>query len=142
MKSKVHEAVECFNSGFNCSQAILSTYCEQFGLDKETALKLACGFGAGMGRLGEVCGAVSGAYLVISLKNGNSLLDDRSSKENTYALIQEFDRQFRERNQSTICRELLEVDLLTGDKMFAAEQVKRICPQMVKDAAEIIESIL
>ena len=58
-KSKVNEAVDCFNNGFNCSQAILSTYCEQFGLDKITALKLSCGLGAGMGRLGETCGAVT-----------------------------------------------------------------------------------
>jgi C_GCAxxG_C_C family probable redox protein len=112
------------------------------GLDKETAFKLACGLGAGMGRLGHVCGAVSGAYLVIGLKHGNFLLGDEKSKEKTYALVQEFERRFVERNQTTICRELLQVDLLHGDKMTIKERVLDICPRVVKDAAEILESLL
>ncbi|MEA5144351.1 MAG: C-GCAxxG-C-C family protein [Oscillibacter sp.] len=75
-QSKVNEALACFNDGFNCSQAILSTYCEEFGLDKKTALQLSCGLGAGMGRLGETCGAVSGAYLLIGLKYGKFSKED------------------------------------------------------------------
>ena len=142
MESKVNEAVACFNSGFNCSQAILSTYCEQFGLNKETALKLSCGFGAGMGRLGETCGAVTGAYLLIGLIHGNCLTQDNKSKEKAYILVQEFADDFKERNKTTICRELLGVDLLTGDKQYAAGRVKEICSKMVQDAAEIIEDIL
>ena len=65
--SKVNDAVACFNNGFNCAQAIFTAYCDELGLDEETALKIACGFGAGMGRLQETCGAVSGAYLAIGL---------------------------------------------------------------------------
>ena len=62
-KSKANEAVACFQEGFNCSQAVFLTYCEEFGLlDRKTALKIACGLGGGMGRLGGTCGAVSGAY--------------------------------------------------------------------------------
>jgi C_GCAxxG_C_C family probable redox protein len=144
MKNRIDEALECFDRGekFNCAQAILSTYCEDLGLDKETALKLACGLGAGMGRLGHTCGAVSGAYLVIGLKHGHYILKDKESKEKTYALVQEFERRFNERNQTTICRELLQVDLLHDDKKTINEQVNRICPRAVKDAAEILESIL
>jgi len=141
-QSKVNEAVACFNDGFNCSQAILSTYCNEFGLDKHTALKIACGLGAGMGRLQETCGAVSGAYLLIGLKYGKFLKEDDPAKEKTYALVREFAMLFEERNKTTNCRELLGVDLISGDKQSAIEQVKTLCPKMVRDAAEIIEQIM
>lgn len=140
--SKVNEAIECFSNGFNCSQAILSTYCEQFGLDKKTAMKISCGFGAGMGRLGETCGAVTGAYLLIGLVYGKFSKEDDQAKEKTYALIQEFAKRFEERNSTTACRELLGVDLISGDKQIAAAQVKSVCPKVVRDAAEIIEEVL
>ncbi len=140
--SKVQQALDCFNDGFNCSQAILSTYCGDLGLDKETALKIACGLGAGMGRLGDTCGAVSGAYLLIGLKYGQSMKDDKAAMEKTYALIQEFARLFEARNKTTICRELLEVNLISDDKQTAVERVKTVCPKMVRDAAQLIEEIL
>lgn len=139
--NKVQQAIDCFSNGFNCSQAILSTYCEDFGLDKETALKIACGLGAGMGRLGNTCGAVSGAYLLIGLKYGQYQADDKEAKEETYALVREFSRLFEERNKTTICRELLGADLINGDKQFVAGRVKTVCPKMVQDAAELIEKI-
>ena len=144
MKSKVNEVTEFFGNGkgFNCAQAILSTYCKDFGLGKETALKLSCGLGGGMGRLGNVCGAVSGAFLVIGLKYGKFLPDDRESKEKTYALVHEFGKRFIEKNQTTNCHELLQIDLLHGDKETIKERVREICPHVVKDAAEILESIL
>ena len=142
VQSKAKDAVACFNEGFNCAQAVLSTYCEQFGLDRETALRVACGLGGGMGRLQETCGAVSGAYLVIGLKYGQSAKGDAAVKEKTYALVQEFARRFEEKNKSTNCRVLLGADLIGGDRQTASERVKRICPQMVQDAAEILESLL
>ena len=142
MNNKVNEVLESFNSGFYCSQAVLSTYCEDLGLDKETALKISCGLAAGMARLGSTCGAVTGAYMVISLKYGNYLPSDKEAMEKTFALIQEFDKQFVERHGSTNCRELLGVDLRHGNKVFARQQVKALCSSLVKDAAEILESIL
>ena len=142
MKSKVNEVLECFNNGFDCSQAILSTYCEEFGLDKETALKLSCGLAAGMARLCQACGAVTGAYLIIGLKHGKCLAHDNSAKEKTFELIQEFERQFVERNKSINCFELLGVDFRNCEKENALKQVKKICPKAVQDAAEILESIL
>jgi len=141
-QSKAKDAVACFNDGFNCAQAVLSTYCEQFGLDRKTALRVACGMGGGMGRLQDTCGAVSGAYLVIGLKYGQCAKDDAAAKEKTYALVQEFARRFEAKNSSTNCRALLGVDLIGGDRQTASERVKRICPQMVQDAAEILESLL
>ena len=142
MESRVNDVVESFESGFYCSQAMLSTYCEDFGLDKETALKISCGMAAGMARLSSTCGAVTGAYMVISLKYGNCLPGDKEALEKTFASIQEFDRQFVEKHGSTNCRELLGVDLRYGDKALAEERVKALCSGFVKDAAEILETIL
>ena len=141
-QSKVKEAVACFNDGFNCAQAVFSTYCEEFGVDKKQALQISCGLGAGMGRLQETCGAVSGAYLLIGLKYGKFQKDDESAKEKTYATVREFAKLFEERNKTTCCRELLGVDLINGDKEKARERVKFVCSKMVSDAAEIIESLL
>ncbi len=141
-QSKVNEAVECFGSGFNCSQAILSTYCEEFGLDKKAALQLASGFGAGMGRRQETCGAVTGAYLLIGLKYGNFAEMDNLTKEKTYACVQEFARLFEERNKTVNCRELLGVDLINDDSQIVTKQWTTLCPKLVRDAAEIIESLL
>lgn len=141
-QSKVNEAVACFNDGFNCSQSILSTYCEEFGIDKKTALQIACGLGGGMGRLGNTCGAVSGAYLLIGLKYGKYLKEDNAAKEKTYSMIQEFSKLFEERNQTTICRNLLGIDLINGDKQTITERVKAICPKMIQDAGEIVEKLL
>ena len=142
MKSRVSEVLESFKGGFYCSQAMLSTYCEDFGLDKETALKISCGMAAGMARLSSTCGAVTGAYMVISLKHGSYLPGDKDAIENTFALIQEFDKRFIEKHGSTNCRELLGVDLRHGDKDLASKQVKSLCSGLVKDAAEILEAVL
>lgn len=141
MKSKVEEVMECFGE-YDCSQAILSAWCEDYGLDKETALKLSCGLAAGMARLGHTCGAVTGAYLVISLKHGKCQPGDGKAKEKTFSLIQEFNERFNEKNGSTNCEELLGVDLRYGDMEVAKERVQTKCSGFVKDAAEILEAIL
>ena len=141
-KSKVNDALANFKNSCNCSQAIFSTYCEDLGLDKMTALKIASGLGAGQGRLQETCGAVSGAYLLIGLKHGHVSREDSPAKEKTYALIREFAALFRARNKTTSCRELLGVDLMNDDSQTASERMQTVCPKMVQDAAEITEQIL
>ena len=142
MHSKANEAAACFDGGFNCAQAVLATYCEQFGLEKETALRVACGLGGGMGKQQETCGAVSGAYLVIGLKYGQCTEDDVAAKEKTYALVREFARRFEEQNHSTSCRALLGIDLMNCEREIAAERVKQVCPNAVRSAAEILEALL
>jgi C_GCAxxG_C_C family probable redox protein len=145
MNSKVEAAVGCFREGFSCSQAILSTYGGEFGLKEETALRAASGLGAGMGRLGEVCGAVTGALIVIGLKHGHIEAMDEETKEKTYALVQDYAGRFRLRNGSLMCRELLDCNLATLEGM---EQVRQKglfterCPRFVRDAAEILEDVL
>ncbi len=87
-KAKVDEI---FMNNYNCSQVVLSLFCEELGLEKDIALKLSTGFGSGL-RRGEVCGAVSGAIMAIGLKYGHYLKDDTDSKSKTYDLTEEFEK--------------------------------------------------
>lgn len=107
---KKEEALNIFNNGFNCSQAVLSVFCEDLGLDKNIALKISTGFGGGL-RKGEVCGAVSGAIMSLGLKSGHFIEGDTESKSKSYALTKEFIRRFEEKNESIICKNLLGYDL-------------------------------
>lgn len=143
--SKVEQALSCFKEGFNCAQAICSVYGQDYGLDRKTALKVSCGFGAGMGCMADTCGAVTGAYMVIGAKYGRSDIADVPAKEKTYKLVREFSDKFKSRNGSTICKELLGIDMSTPEGMKAAQQKNihgAVCPKFVKDAAEILEQIL
>ena len=143
--NKPELAVTCFEEGFNCSQTVLSTFSPDYGLDQELALKVAGAFGSGMGRMGETCGAVTGAFMVIGLKHGKTRAEDEESKEKTYALLLEFVDKFKSRNDSIICKELLGCDLSTPEGMSYAEEnnlASTKCTQYVKDAVEIIEQIL
>jgi C_GCAxxG_C_C family probable redox protein len=143
--SKVEDAAACFEAGFSCSQAVLSAYAPQFGLDRESALKVSGAFGAGMGRMGETCGAVTGAFMVIGLKHGKTRAEDDEAKERAYRLVQEFADQFRARHGSIVCRELLGCDLSIPEQRALAQEKKltaTLCPRFVHDAAEIVEQIL
>ena len=145
MSEKVEAAVACFREGFNCSQSILSTWGGEFGLERETAMRAASAFGAGMGRLGEVCGAVTGALIVIGLKHGQTEAKDKETKERNYSLVRDFTGRFRSRNGSLLCRELLGCDLTTAEGMETAKQkglFTERCPRFVRDAAEILEDVL
>lgn len=143
--SRVEEAVSCFADGFSCSQSIVSTYGNEFGLDREKALKISTGFGGGMGRLGGTCGAVTGAIMVIGLKYGRATIEDMGSKEKTYELVREFVDRFKEINGSTSCNKLLDCDINTpegtrhamGNNLF-----KTLCPDFVRTSAEILEKLL
>ncbi len=142
--SKVEDAAACFEKGFNCSQAVCSTYAEQFGLDRETALKVSAGFGGGMGRLAETCGVVSGSFMIIGLKFGATQADDKASKEQTYEEIQAFAKEFTKRHGSLLCRDLLGCDISTlRGRTWAKAQglFSSRCPQLVKSAAEILEEM-
>lgn len=143
--SRVEEAVACFKEGFICSQAVLAAYSVQFGLDRDTALKVADGFGGGMGRMAVTCGAVTGAFMVIGLKHGRTTVEDSQAHEKTYSLVNEFVSRFKSRNGSVVCRELLGCDISTPEGLQSARQQNlfaKICPGYVRDAAEIIEGIL
>ena len=144
MSAKSEQAVERFGKGFNCSQAVLSSYSEQFGLDCEKAFKVATGFGGGM-RMGSTCGAVSGAFMVLGLKYGNTTAEDKEGKANTYKKVEEYTKRFKARNDSVMCRELLGCDLTTPEGMKEAQDkglFSSICPGMVREAVEILEEMM
>lgn len=143
--SKHEEALSCFNENFSCSQAVFSAFAPEMGLDKETALRVSGAFGGGMGRMGETCGAVTGAFMLIGLKYGQTMTSDKAAKNKTYQLVREFVEKFRERNKSILCKELLGVHpgTLEGMQAFKEKDLKNtVCAKLVRDAAEIVEEIL
>jgi len=143
--NKADLAVSCFKEGFSCSQAVFSTYSALFGLNREIALKIAGAFGGGMGRMGETCGAVTGAFMVIGLKYGKTQAKDNQAREKTYELVREFVKRFKARHGSILCRELLGYDISTPQGLKLAREKQRfatVCPQFIRDAVEIVEEIL
>jgi len=143
--SKADIAVSCFKEGFSCSQAVLSTFAEEYGLDREIALKIATAFGGGMARMGKTCGAVTGAFMVIGLKYGRTRAEDEETKEKAYELVHEIVKRFKERNGSIECKELLGLDISIPEVLEKAEEENifdNICPKFVEDAVKILEQIL
>ncbi len=142
---RAEQAVDLLIRGFNCSQSVLSVFAPEFGLDRDTALRIGCGFGGGMGRMQDTCGAVTGAYMVIGLKHGKDKEGDDQKKEKTYALVNEFDAEFRKKFGTTVCRELLQCEL-NGDEwktLYLSRNLHRdVCARCVKEAVEILEGIL
>jgi len=107
-------AGENFRSGYNCAQSVLLAFCEETGLKKEAAARFASSFGGGMGRMREVCGAVSGMFMVAGLLTGYDDPKDRAAKAALYERVRNLAGQFTEKNGSIICRKLLEGVPATG----------------------------
>jgi C_GCAxxG_C_C family probable redox protein len=132
-------ALDLFEKSFSCSQSVFAAYAPMFGIDEKTALKISSAFGGGMSRLAHVCGAVSGAFMIIGLKTGGE------DKEQTYLLAREFVEQFKLLNGSIMCKDLLGCDISTSEglqKARAENVFKTICPKYVKDSCNILEKIL
>lgn len=147
MSKYVGKARELFLSGYNCSQAVLGAFCEELGLDFKTALMLSSSFGGGMGRLREVCGALTGAFMVAGLKKGYTSPTDKEAKTEHYKLIQDMANSFKEENGSIICRELLEGCVPKKETHIPEDRTqkyyqKRPCVYMVETAAKIAEEML
>ena len=143
------KAKELFESGYNCSQAVLLAFADMFGMDFETAQKISATFGGGMGRMREVCGAVSGMLMVLGLATGEYAPTDTAKKAEQYKTVQQLANEFRKKNGSIICRELLGLSQ-NGEKISPptpSERTdeyykKRPCALLVQDAAEILEDYL
>ncbi|MBQ3284799.1 MAG: C_GCAxxG_C_C family protein [Ruminococcus sp.] len=139
-------AEENFRKGYNCAQSVLLAFGDMTGLDERTAAMLSSSFGGGLGRLREVCGAVSGAAMVLGLVKGYSDPDDREAKKAHYRRVQEFAGKFREQNGSIICRELLAgVPTAEGRDPEArtdAYYQKRPCAELCRCAARILDDML
>ena len=136
-------AVETFRNGINCTQAILSTWASRHGLDRDTAMKLGGAFGSGM-NMGETCGAVTGALMVIGLRHARVSKAGFLSRDRTERETLEFIERFKARNGTVSCKELLGCDLGTPQGRAAARRdrsFKTRCPKFVRDAAEILEEM-
>ena len=121
---------------------MLTAFASEFGLSDEMALKIAAPFGAGMARLGKTCGAVTGGLMALGLKYGYTAPEGRDA---AYGIAQEFMRRFEERHGSLACRELIGFDIATPGSRALAQQsgvFESICPRLVRDAAEIVASLL
>ena len=143
--SKAEKAKRQFEKGFSCAPAVLSAYSEQFGLDEELALKIACGFGGGIGRMGRTCGAVTGAVMVIGLKHGQADVTDEESRKETHELVKKLIDRFNVLHGSIECRELIGYDLSDPAEHKLARKNKVFetkCRSFVYDAARILEDIL
>ncbi len=142
---RVELAVSLFQKGFSCSQALLAAYGDRFGLEREVALRIAAGFGGGMGRMAGTCGAVTGAFMLIGLKHGGTTSEDRQAKARTHEAVREFAKRFISRHDSLICRELLGCDISTSEGSQLAKEKKlaaTVCSGLVKDAAQIVEEMI
>lgn len=144
--TKAEQAKDLFLKGHNCAQAVLAVYAPDVDLSAERALALAACFGGGLGGQREICGAVSAACMVLSLKYAPKDPKDHAAKTAFYARIQEFCRRFKEENGSIICRELLGLALGSGPQAPAPRSAqyyqRRPCPDKVKSAVEILEKYL
>lgn len=146
MKTRSDIALEKFLSGYNCAQAVLFSFCDDLGCDKDMALKLSCGFGAGMARKQEVCGAVTGGILVIGLKHGRGEGQDRAPTEATYKKVRDLMSQFEAKHGTCICRALLngcDLNTTEGQQCFKENDLlNKTCTGCVRTVVEIVESIL
>lgn len=131
--------------GFNCTQSILSVFATDFGLDRNFAARISQGFGAGIGRSDEICGSLSGAIVVIGLRYGGLAPDDSAAKEKTYTMVGELVKKFKPLHSSVACTDLLGYNL-SDPQQYAdakAHQVaKKKCPAFIRDAVELVESLI
>ncbi len=144
--TEYHEekAVEYYKSNFNCSQGVFTTYATEHGIDEKLALRLATNFGGGA-RKGEMCGAVSGALMVLGLLYGHFESSDPGSKSKAYAMSEEYMNRFIAENGSVVCRDLLGYDLSKPEereKIMEKDLFKTFCPDMVRSAVRILDELL
>lgn len=137
------KALSYFQDQFHCSQAVLAAYAEELGFTEEQALKIAYCLNSGM-RKGEVCGACSGALLVLGLKYGQCRKGDSDSRARANQMTVEFLDRFAETNGSYICNDLLKCDISTAEGVrYAMEHncFTEVCPKMVASAVKILEAM-
>jgi C_GCAxxG_C_C family probable redox protein len=143
--SRAEGAKRQFEKGFSCAPAVLSTYSEQLGLEKALALKIACGFGGGIGRMVRTCGAVTGAVMMIGLTHGQADVADEESRQKTHKLVKKFIDKFTALHGSIECRKLIGYDLSDSAELKSAresEVFQSKCPGFVYDSARILEDVL
>jgi C_GCAxxG_C_C family probable redox protein len=145
MSQKAEKAIASFRSGLNCAQSVLNAYSDEMNINNEFALSISCGFGGGMGRLQETCGAVTGSFMVFGVYNFKKFSDNKDRKEKTYAMIQKFSRRFKSYHSVMDCKTLLGADLNTdeGQKYVAENNLhEKVCERCIADSIHIIEEMI
>jgi C_GCAxxG_C_C family probable redox protein len=145
METNQSKAIAAFKSGLNCAQSVVIAFAEDLNFDKVAASNTAVGFGGGMGRMQETCGAVTGAFMVLGIYNSAKFQDNLSLKNATYPMIREFDTKFKSIHQTTNCRALLQCDLSSEQgHTFAVENklFEKICEKCIADAVGIVEELI
>lgn len=142
--NRAEKAKELFKTGLNCSQSVVTAFADVLGLSKTAAARLSCGLGGGVGRQREVCGAVCGAATVLGFLFGG---EDGRDKLSAYKKVQEFSNEFKRKNGSIICRELLglsneQKNVPVPEARTAEYYKKRPCAELVFDAVKILEAML
>lgn len=143
VEARVELARKLFNSGYNCSQSVFMAYSDVYGIDKNFAARLAAPLGGGMGRLREVCGAVSGAFLVAGQEFSAENPEDRDAKTKNYAVVQQLADEFKRINGSIICRQLLGLASDVKESHVPSERTaeyykRRPCAEYVAIAARVV----
>ncbi len=140
------KARELFLAGYNCAQSVFAAFCDETGLEEETALRLASGFGGGFGRMREMCGALSGAVMVIGMKEGGYAPEDAAGKAAVYQSVQRLVKQFQAQNGTYLCRELIAgLERHSGaapDPRDAQYYKERPCLRFVEQACRLTEAYL
>ncbi len=146
MSEKEKRARELFRSGYNCAQSVFCTFCDETGMKFEDALKLSSSFGGGMGRLREVCGAVSAMFMIAGILYGYTSPNNDEIKGQHYTLIQELAEKFKQKYDTIICRELLGLeekqDSPIPSKRTQEYYENRPCENFIGFAAQIIEEMI
>lgn len=141
MEERIAKAVSLFKSGYNCAQSVAAAFADMYGFTEEQALRMSASFGGGIGRMRQTCGAACGMFLLAGLENGSTDAQDRDGKAANYALVQELAEEFKRRNGSLICAELLGLKKPEGSAQpeVRTEQyyAKRPCAKMVEEGARI-----
>ena len=138
-------AVNKFKEGYNCTQSVVFSYADKLNISNDFALKLANGFGAGMGRKQEVCGAVSGGILVLSMIYGRGENEDKEKQEVIYSKVRELIDRFKKKHNTINCKLLLEgCELLTseGQEIFKSKNMIEKCYEFVNSIEIILEEII
>lgn len=142
---KSSEAVHLFRNGFNCSQSVSSVFANEYGIDKAVLRLLSSGFGGGMGGMQDVCGAASGAFMILGLEYGYSDVSENHKKPQLYDIIKDFSNAFSQQNGCLRCYDLLNCDLNTeeGKEYFKKNELKEaVCVKCVKNSVELLEQFL
>lgn len=142
MEDRIELAVSLFKEGYNCSQSVVAAFADMYGFTREQALRMSASFGGGIGRMRQTCGAACGLFLVAGLETGCTEGSNREGKEANYKLVQQLAEEFKKRNGSLICAQLLGLDKsaptpATPEARTAEYYKKRPCVKMVEEAARI-----